>query len=192
MGLLGKLRGKKRKQKQEQRRDPGSSGVLFWFNWQEISDAGHRLYGRYVYQHVLPLFAPSPLELPYGLYFFFDGDCLPRESVEIPFQGLEESLCLRAVKGRGVENCYVVAVYGKGGIDFAEIHRELGGSGMVGYVGKTSCPGMSLEAFESLVRKMGLPFAFALQGALFKKSSFAFVGDEQLRVWGFEPVDQEW
>jgi len=178
MGLFGKSK-------------PSSGGVLFWFNWQTISDSGHSFYGAYVYRQLLPYFAPGREQFPTGYYVFFDGDFLPRGPVQIPCHAAGEARCLEQVKHQGADRCYLVAVHGMGSVDFAEVDRGLRGAGAVGYLGVTSCPGMDFEEFYRLTGSMSLPLAFQIRGRAFEKESFGFVGDDALRSMGFEPSESQ-
>lgn len=178
MGLFGKT-------------EPSSGGVLFWFNWQTISDSGHSFYGAYVYKQLLPHFAPEREEFPLGHYVFFDGDFLPQGPVQIPCHGAGEARCLEEVKRQGADRCYLVAVHGMGPVDFAEVDRGLRDADAVGYLGITSCPGIDFEGFYQLTGSMSLPLAFQIRGRAFRKESFGFVGDDALRSMGFEPSDSE-
>ena len=115
-----------------------TSAALFWFDWQEISDAGHATYGAYAYRQLLPLIARYG-ELETGTTcMFFDGDCIAEGGLEIPCQGFEEQLCLSAVERRGADRCYVVAVYSSGALDLNKLHQPLGRAKTIGYLGKTS------------------------------------------------------
>jgi hypothetical protein len=119
-------------------------------------------------------------------YFFFDGDLLPQGNIQIPCEGMDESQCLDAVRQRGSDRCYIVAVYGEGPIEGTELSRQLSTSGIVGFLGKTSCPGMTFEAFRRFTARMSLPLACSIQGTRFKKGSFGFIADEHLRGLGFD------
>jgi hypothetical protein len=164
--------------------EPGAS--LYWFNSEQISDAGNRFYGAYVYEHLLLEFSPGRLGggRDYG---FCDGDYLPPGQVTVPFCGKAEEKVLASALELG-SLAYIVAVYGFQGSPFAEVDRRLKSSDMAGYIGMTSYPDASSDQFIMLTEKLGLPFAFKLEGSLFRRSDFAFMNDEKLRAIGFDPA----
>lgn len=162
-------------------------GALFWFNWKEISEQGHPLYGAYVYQKLLPVLAPGSEQAPAGWVVLFDGDLFSDLPPQIRATGADESRCLNEVHRVGPKQCYVVAMFGEGA-SFQAIDEALHRSGVTGYLGKTSCPGLDAKGFVALARSLSLPVAARIEGAMFKKIGFGFMSDDRLRAMGFEPV----
>lgn len=159
---------------------------MYWFNSEQISEAGNRFYGTYVYERLLPEFSPGRLGggRDYG---FCDGDYLPPGPVTVPVRGNEEAKILASALE--LESlAYIIAVYGFQGSPFAEVDRRLKVSDMVGYIGMTSYPEASSDQFIALTEKLGLPFAFKLEGSRFRRSDFGFINDERLRAIGFDPA----
>jgi hypothetical protein len=163
---------------------PGAA--LYWFDLRKISDAGHAFYGAYVYEQLLPEFAPSKQRGGRN-YAFSDGDYLPTGPVTVPTQGAAEAKVLESALALG-SSAYVVAVYGYEGGPFADLDRVLKSGGTTGYLGMTTWPEASLEEYLSLRRRLSLPVAFKLEGVRFRRADFAFLGDQRLRAMGFEPV----
>lgn len=164
-----------------------ASGALFWFNWKEISERGHNFYGAYIYQHLLPVLAPGSRQAPAGWAVLFDGDLFSDLPPQIHATGAAESHCLGEVRRVGAKQCYVVAMFGVGA-SYQAIDDALRRSGVTGYLGKTSCPGLDAEGFVALTRCLSLPVAARVEGAMFKKIGFEFISDDHLRAMGFDPV----
>jgi len=170
----------------------GELGVLFWFNWKEISDSGHRFYGRHVYQQLLPHFAPQKrFDSTFDCYDFFDGDCLlQNNSFQIPFYGREEAKSIEIIRSIGAEQCYVVGVFCKRGeADLWAVNQHLHDQDSPGYIGMTTWHGSSADSFREFyhfVGQMALPFAFMITGSIFRKQSFNFLSDDELQLMGFE------
>lgn len=163
------------------------SGALFWFNWKEISEGGNNFYGAYVYQHLLPVLAPGSGQAPAGWVVLFDGDLFADLPPQIQATGAAEAHCLSQVHRIGAKQCYVVAMFGVGA-SFSAIDEALHRSGVTGYLGKTSCPGIDAEGFVALTRSLSLPVAARVEGTMLKKIGFDFISDDRLRAMGFEPV----
>lgn len=166
-------------------------GVLFWFNWQDISDSGDRMYGRYVYKHLLPYFSPARHDLySTGLCYFFDGHFLPERNVKIPHSGPEQARVLEQVRRTGADLFYVVAIYKRGGrVSFEEVDKALRKEGVRGYTGMTSCPKLNFRKFDVLTGKMMLPYAFAIRaGGVIEKESFTYASDKELQSMGFRTL----
>jgi hypothetical protein len=164
--------------------DRGAS--LYWFDSEQISEAGNRFYGAYVYERLLLEFSPGRLGggRDYG---FCDGDYLPSGPVAVPSRGnAEVKVLASALKLESL--AYIVAVYGFQGGPFAEVDRRLREGDVVGYIGMTSFPEASPDQFILLTERLGLLFAFKLEGSLFRRSDFAFMNDERLRAIGFDPA----
>ena len=166
-------------------------GALFWFDWNLISENGHGSYGAYVYEQLIPFLSPHQTGYIPGMYMFFDGDCLPQGKLRIPYDGVEESLCINSVVERGVEYFYVVAIYREHGIDFDVLHKNLGMSKVIGYTGKTSCTGMKWKEFYEFASQMSLPLAAQITDRRFEKINFYFLSDQKLNELGFTVIAQE-
>ena len=162
---------------------PGAA--YFWFDSSAISDAGNSFYGGYVYDRLLPAFAPG--KQPAGLNFVFaDGDYLPTGAVTVPTQGADEARVLeKAVKLGSI--AYVVGIYAYEGTSFADVDRALKSGGVTGYLGMTTTPGVSVDEFLALRESLSLPVAFKLDGKKIRKVDFGFLRDDRLRQMGFEP-----
>lgn len=163
---------------------PGAA--FYWFDSRKISDAGHAFYGAYVYERLLPEFAPGKQRSGKS-YAFSDGDYLPTSPVTVPTQGAAEAKVLESALALG-GIAYVVAIYGYEGGPFADVDRVLKGGSTTGYLGMTTWPEASLDEYLSLRGRLSLPVAFKLEGARFRRADFAFLGDQQLKAMGFEPV----
>ena len=160
-------------------------GILFWFDWSEISNAGHGAYGRYVYEQLLPFFSPGEgIGEISRFYEFLDGDCIPRAKLQLPYRGEKEKRYLDEVVQRGIDSCYVVAVHGFGSLDFARIDSALKDEGVHGYIGMTSAA-LGFEDFYKLTGEMALVNAFTLRGNHLDISSFGFLGHAELESMGF-------
>ncbi len=161
-------------------------GFLLWFNWAQISSGGHRCYGKYVYHALLPFFSPKRFDRPIGSYHFFDGDLIG--PVSIPYSGPADARVLAEIQ-RIAEECYVVAVYASHGrVDCSEVDRAFRRTGVIGYVGMTSCPGLDFEQFYDLTGQMRLPYSAITHGKRFEKHDFGYVSDNDLEDLGFEIV----
>lgn len=166
------------------------SASLFWWNWQSISRGGHAGYGTFVYRQMLPHFSPSKHRFPIAFYYFFDGDCLPASTIEIPYAGPSEAKVLQEVLAEGADRFYVVAVWNMGDeVSLAEVDRALREGDVLGYAGMTSLgEDATFEAFLALTGEMSLCHAFDIDcGTSFKKDSFSFLNDRELTDLGFEP-----
>lgn len=166
------------------------SKAIFWFNWQEISDSGHLGYGRWVYQLLLPHFVPKPDEWAFSHYTFWDGDFLPQGKVDLPKIGPEGESCLARAKQCGFDSCYLVAVFGLGPVPLSGVDQKLSTANVVGYIGMTPCSTLELMPFMELANSMALVPACDIIGKRFKKESFAFISDDELRAIGFETESQ--
>lgn len=164
-----------------------ASGALFWFNWNEISDRGNSFYGAYIYQHLLPILAPGSAQAPASWVVLFDGDLFSDLPPQVRATGAAEANCLSEVQRIGPKQCYVVAMFGVGA-SYSAIDEALRRSGMTGYLGKTSCPGLDDQGFVALTRCLSLPVAARVEGATLKKIGFEFISDDRLRAMGFNPV----
>jgi hypothetical protein len=189
--------------RKEAPRDPGASGAaaivreeavspltaeggaLFWFNSRVISDAGDNMYGRYAYSKMLPLLSPSQQKNKEVWFVALDGDYLG--SVKIPTSGPEEERILEDAERIGRSLCYIIALYGKPALSFADVDRQLREGKVTGYLGRTSTPGYDGEKFLRLCTGVALPVAFRIDGARLKKISFEFFGDQELQAIGFDP-----
>jgi tetratricopeptide (TPR) repeat protein len=169
----------------------GEQGILFWFNWKEISQRGHSFYGAYIYNYLMPYFSHPGRNKRLGSYFFFDGDFLGEKAVDPIYQGPEEAACLKEVIRIGRDVCYIVAIYGNGPIDFSTIHEQLKNSDINGYIGMTSCPGFGFNQFYELAVSMALVPAFTLHGNRLEKESFDFISEDKLNDLGFEVVARD-
>ncbi|MFC1805971.1 hypothetical protein ACFL09_03225 [Planctomycetota bacterium] len=170
------------------------TAAFFWFDWQKISDSGHPAYGAYVYRQMLPHFSPTLHDFPVACYYFDDGDCLPQGSLQIPYLGPKEAAVLEQVRVKGPDMFYVVGVFNMGDeLALEDVDARLRASGVIGYVGMTSCPeGITLEGYLALTRQMSLCHAFDIRfGTSFEKDSFAFLRDDELKAMGFEPGEAD-
>jgi len=166
-----------------ERKLPEERGVLFWFDWSEISDGGHPMYGRYVYEHLLPYFAPHNQDTAAGFYGFLDGDAITQSELQLPYRGAEEQKCVSEILRRGLDVCYVVGVYGRGAIDLAAVHQGLRSSAVSGYLGMTSCGGGT--SFLGLTGQISLVPALLLSDGRLRRESFGYLGEETLAAMGF-------
>ena len=166
-------------------------GALYWFNWHEISDSGYPFYGRYVFQYLMPFFAPQDGDWILNPYIFYNGNCLPKRGITIPGRGADERRCVEEVQTLGLDACYVVAVYCFGQPCFNQVDIGLRARGLKGvhrYIGMTSFFG-DASSFIDLTAKMSLVPTLRLDNRRLSKQSFHFLNDGELRSMGFEPVD---
>lgn len=158
---------------------------LYWFNWQEISDAGHTFYGNYVYENMLPPFASSIESGVSGMYDFFDGDCIIQSTLKIVASNDMEAKSLDKLQKLGSELCYVVGVFGSGNTKLADVDQTLRTKGVLGYIGMTTCFAMDFEAFDRFAGKFALCYALKIVGFLLVKFDFYLISDKQLESMGF-------
>jgi hypothetical protein len=170
--------------------------ALFWFNWPEISAAGKRRYGRYVFESLLPCFLPTdnPFDLKAaglraGGFFFFDGDCFLDGPLEIPVSGSEQARTVDALALIDHKSLYVVAVLASGHNEFSGVDAALRAQRTIGYAGITSCSSIDFDSFETLTKNMSLPFAFHLGDARIQKNSFSALTDLELQRLGFSVAE---
>lgn len=166
-----------------------AGGILFWFDSGEISRGGHGMYGRFVYRNVLPHLAPrNSLEEGSRFYVVLDGDCLAQGTLSLPYRDKREQDCLKEVIRRGADSCYVVAVHGRGPMDFSKIDVSLSREGVLGYLGMTSLS-LDFEKFYELTGEMALVPAFTIEGERLSKHDFQFLGKAELEKMGFRVVE---
>ena len=79
-----------------------------------------------------------------GQYDFYDGDVIEWPEIELPAVNAGEVAILERARLDYV-SMYVVAVFSHEGHDFSPMDARLKNG--LGYVGMTSCPGMSRRAF---------------------------------------------
>jgi hypothetical protein len=168
------------------RRGAAESRAIFWFNWQEISDSGHPMYGRAVFEVLLPKFAPGEDDFG-GRYEFWDGDLLPRQPLSIPKDGPEAEHCLENASECGWDRCYLVAVAGSGPVALSSLDAELSATDLTGYLGMTPFGRLDRMSFEALVDDMGLVRSCMVRGRDFLGWDFSFIGEDDLRAMGFVP-----
>lgn len=164
---------------------PKPGAAYFWFDSRKISDAGNSFYGAYVYEQLLPSFAPGKRAAG-ASYAFSDGDYLPTGPVTVPANGAEEQRIVReAVALGGI--AYIVAIYGYEDGSFTDVDRALKSANVTGYLGMSTTPGVTIDEYLALREALSLPVAFKLEGTKIRKAEFGFLGDGQLRDMGFEP-----
>jgi hypothetical protein len=164
------------------------SAAFFWFDSSRISGAGHPFYGRYVYERILRLLAPAAQKDPRRWFVTFDGDCLAslEDSPILTYFRPEDRALLAQVASIGETLCYVVAILGEYGRDWAELNRDLRNADVTGYLGMTQPrEEVDREIFLSVTRGMSLCVALRIDGTVVKKINFSFVSDGALQQMGF-------
>lgn len=171
----------------ESQDEPG--GVILWFHWQAISDAGHPRYGRYVYETVLPFFSPHrDRVIRHGGALFYDGDCrIVDGRLLIRNQTPSESRIIDYVSQQGADACYLLGIYAtSGGIDFDAIDARLNNSATLGYLGIASYSKMPPEAFHHVTGTMSLCKACLIDSNHnFGAYNFGFLSSDSLTQLGF-------
>ena len=163
---------------------PAGEPAFFWFDSRKISDSGESFYGAYAYRRLLPGF--SPARRGKDNFAYFDGDFLPQGRLDIPHQRGEEAVAQRARPLEGL--AYVIAMFAyQTPTPFREVDAMLRAAGTTGYLGMTTQPPMTVNAFIEVTRAMSLPVAMKQEGAKLRIVSFAFLSDAELRRMGFEP-----
>lgn len=167
------------------------SAAFFWFNSRTISDAGHPLYGRYVYERFLPHLAPAAQVDPQAWFVLCDGDCMTETRHLENFFRPEDKALLDQADRIGASLCYVVAALGQSTQAWEDVDRKLQAS-VPGYLGMTVQRRFDRKTFLSARENMALAIAARIDGARFKKIGFAFLTDDALSGLGFEPyVDRK-
>ncbi len=161
------------------------AAAFLWFNSRVISDAGNSLYGQEAYRRVLPLLAPIFQKDPRASFALFDGDCMTSAASQKSFFRPQDGELLNEVQSVGESLCYVIAALGQSAQDWEQIHRAVKQSGGVGYLGMTLQREFDREQFLKCQRSMALVPAIRIVGATFHRIDFAFVGDAELRLLGF-------
>jgi len=162
-------------------------GGLFWFDSKAITAAGNKSFGAYIYRLLVPHFSPRSQHSDKVWFQFCDGKCVPQGSISIPHSGADEAAVLARVDKVGRKHCFVAAVFGCGTRAFDAIDTELGASGIVGYLGRTSLRGYDKGKYNLLCGRLSLTSAFRIDGARLKKVSFDYMTDRELRKAGFDP-----
>lgn len=169
----------------EELRDEGAA--FFWFNSRIISDAGNSMYGRFVFQQFLPSLAPPKQKDPEAWFVLCDGDCMTDSQGLKNYFRAQDSGLLDEVKRIGDSLCYVAAVLGQGTRGWEEIDRDLRQAKILGYLGVTVPARFSRETFLRVRQVMALVIAARIDGARFKKISYEYQTDTELRRLGFQP-----
>lgn len=177
----------RRKQKTDEKEEQGN-GVFLWFNSETISDAGYPLYGRYVYERLLPFFNikvydQKDMVMPGGRYGFYDGNALPRGDVKLPAKDKKEEQILEEAKFDNYYSTYVVAVYSWNAADFSPLERKV--RNLLGFIGMTTCESVDYRGFDVLTGELSLPYAISLVYDEIEKESFGFLSDIELEKMGF-------
>ena len=164
---------------------PNGHPAFFWFNSQQISDAGHGTYGTYAYRHLLPALAPPRRGADHFAYF--DGDFLPQVQFDIPHQPGEEPVAARARPLGSL--AYVIAVFAyQSPAPFRDVDAALRANRVTGYLGLTTKPAMPVQEFINLTRVMSLPVAMKQEGPTLRIVSFAFLSEPELKKLGYQPL----
>lgn len=166
-------------------RDEGAA--FFWFNSRTIADAGNSMYGRFVFQKFLPSLAPPKQKDAEAWFVLCDGDCMADSQGLKSYFRAQDGRLLDEVKRIGDNLCYVIAVLGQGTRTWEEIDRELRQANVLGYLGVTVPARFSRETFLRARQVMALVIASRIDGARFKKISYEYQTDTELRRLGFEP-----
>jgi hypothetical protein len=161
--------------------------AFFWFNSRTISDAGHSMYGRFVYQQFLPSLAPAKQRDPESWFVLCDGDCMTDSGGLKGYFRPQDGRLLDEVKRIGDSLCYVVAVLGQGTRTWEDIDRELRQAKALGYLGVSVPARFSRETFLRARQIMALVIAARIDGAKFKKISYEYQTDAELSRLGFQP-----
>ena len=180
-----------RKDKEPKKESPGEggNGVFLWFNSQIISDAGNPVYGRYIYERLLPLFNIKvydikDLVMPGGRYSFYDGDALPSGEVNIPVKDQKEAKVLEEARFDDFYSTYVVAIFSWQPVDFSLLERKV--RNILGFIGMTTCESIDYRGFHDLTGQLSLPYAITLFYDEIDKESFGFLSDDKLKEMGFQ------
>jgi len=166
------------------------AAAFFWFNSEIITDPETCMYGRSAYAQLLPWFAPARQQSEEVWFVLFDGDCLTDSSSWSWYFRKEDGLLLQEAKRVGENLCYVIAVLGQGAQPLDDIDRQLREANALGYMGMTRPDLFEHETLLRCQRAMALVPAVRIDGARFKRISYGFHADRELRAMGFEPYSE--
>jgi hypothetical protein len=161
--------------------------AFYWFNSRVISDAGTSLYGRFVYQRLLPLLAPAIQNNPNAWFVLFDGDCLVDLDQLTWYFRRQDVVLLKEAKRIGESLCYVIAVLGQGTRAPEDTDRELREAKVLGYMGMMLPGFFKRDTFLRCQETMALVVAVRIDGPNFKRISYGFHSDRELEQMGFKP-----
>ena len=166
-----------------------TGNAFYWFDWQAISAAGHRAYGKYVFCHLL-LYYSSSRGGDWGSRFISDGDFLPSQQLSVPSDGSETQTKVLSAVSDARDHCYVVAVHSMGEPTLDEVDKALRKDEVRGYLGMTSCNG-SFEQLIQLSHKMNLvPACNVRHGTFEKEDGFSYLSDAELTQMGYREIAQ--
>jgi hypothetical protein len=166
-------------------------GVLLWFDSKKITAADFWQYGQYAYGVVLPLLAERIR--PASQWTIFDGDVLSGTKASLPACRDEEKDCLREAAELGT-HCYIIAIFGTDVADDLDkrLRAPSGPFGRegpaIGYLGKTTCVGLSRDAFTAVTQSLALIPALVIEGSTVKKLSFDYFEEDAMRSLGFTKI----
>lgn len=166
------------------------AAAFYWFNFPIISKAGFPHYGRFVYERLLPFLAPGKQNDPRAWFILFDGDCLADPTSRTWYFRRQDRILLENVKQAGEGLCYLIGVWGQGTVPPEHIDRQLRGNSVLGYMGITMPDLYNREKFLDFQRSMSLVTAVRIDGRRFKRISYQFHSDHELRAMGFEPYSE--
>ncbi len=160
-----------------------SSGALLWFNWNILSEKGHRFYASFVYHQLIPLLSPNA-DRVISSCRLFDGDVL--SMAQLPPVNETDKTVFRDISAQGLTNMYIIALFGD--TDLGKLDTAMK-KAVEGYSGMTSYPDIEFRLFYSYTVGLALIPSVAINGKEFKKVSFDFMSDEQLVSLGFKVIN---
>jgi len=167
------------------------AAAFFWFNSDIMTDPETGMYGRSAYAELLPSLAPAKQQSEEVWFVLFDGDCLTDSSNWSWYFREEDGLLLKEAKRVGENLCYVIAVWGQGAQPLDDIDCRFRESDVLGYMGMTRRDLFEQETFLRCQSAMALVPAVRIDGPRFKRISYEFHADGELRAMGFQPYTEQ-
>jgi hypothetical protein len=163
---------------------------FYWFDSRAISEIAHGNYGRFIYDKILPLLAPAKQMRPKAWCVLYDGDCMTSVDTLRPHFRAEDGALLDGAAGLEENLCYVVAVLGQGITAPQALDQTLRLGHVPGYLGLTMLAPdkRSREALERCRLTMALSIAGRIDGATFRRISYGFHTDAELKAMGFKEI----
>lgn len=157
-------------------------GAFYWFDWQQISDSGERMYGAYVYKNVIRFLSPQHLghEMARGL--IMDGDFLSTTQLNPDIPATDPTML--KINEQGIDTLYILSVKGDN-IDYAKLDADLK-KATTGYIGMVMTRPMDDAEFYKIGQAMVLIPSIGIAGHVLEKIDFGMLGDATLKEMGFD------